>query len=128
MQESDVIIVGAGPYGLSAVAHLRRISGLQVRAFGQPMSFWQNNMPPGMFLRSPWKATHIANPNGKLDLEAYVTACGKPLSKPIPLDRFIDYGRWFQKQVVPDLDSRKIKHVQRNGKGFKLTAEDGEEI
>lgn len=83
-------------------------------------------MPAGMFLRSPWKATHIADPNGTLNLDAYVAACGNHLPKPIPLDRFIDYGRWFQKQGVPDLDSRLINRIQRNAAGFQLTAEDGE--
>ena len=126
MQHHDVIIVGAGPYGLSAAVHLRTIPGLQVRAFGQPMSFWEGNMPAGMFLRSPWEATHIANPKGRLNLEAYVAARGNHLSKPIPLDRFIDYGRWFQEEGVPDLDPRKIQRIERGAKGFQLTAEDGE--
>jgi lysine/ornithine N-monooxygenase len=126
MQHHDVIIVGAGPYGLSTAAHLRTIPGLQVRTFGQPMSFWEGNMPAGMFLRSPWAATHIASPKGRLNLEAYVASRGNHLSKPIPLDRFIDYGRWFQKEGVPDLDPRKIQRIERGTKGFQLTAEDGE--
>jgi FAD-dependent urate hydroxylase len=128
MQHHDVIIVGAGPYGLSAAVHLRTIPGLQMRAFGQPMSFWENNMPAGMFLRSPWEATHIASPKGALNLEAYVAARGDHLSKPIPLDRFIDYGRWFQQKGVPDLDPRKIRRIERSAKGFQLTVEDGEVI
>lgn len=83
-------------------------------------------MPAGMFLRSPWAATHIASPKGRLNLEAYVASRGNHLSKPIPLDRFIDYGRWFQKEGVPDLDPRKIQRIERGTKGFQLTAEDGE--
>jgi hypothetical protein len=67
MQNSvDVVIIGAGPYSLSAAAHLRVVAGLQTRVFGEPMSFWKQNMPAGMFLRSPWSATHIADPNVKL--------------------------------------------------------------
>jgi predicted NAD/FAD-dependent oxidoreductase len=33
----DAAIIGAGPYGLSADAHLRNIAGLNVRVFGKPM-------------------------------------------------------------------------------------------
>ena len=117
MKNYDVVIVGAGPYGLSAAVHLKTIRGLQVRAFGKPMTFWEQNMPAGMFLRSPWKASHIADPNGTLTLDAYVAASGNNLSKPIPLDRFVDYGRWFQKQGVADLDPRNIKRVQRTSSG-----------
>ena len=53
MTACDVAIVGAGPYALSAAAHLRAIKGLDVRVFGEPMSFWRQ-MPIGMCLRSNW--------------------------------------------------------------------------
>jgi len=128
MSSWDVVILGAGPYGLSAAAHLRAIPGLQTRVFGEPMSFWQQNMPAGMLLRSPWDATHIAAPNGALSLDAYVAARGNHLPAPIPLRRFIDYGRWFQRQVAPDLDTRKIAQVDSNGNGFLVKTEDGEVV
>jgi FAD-dependent urate hydroxylase len=126
MQNYDVVIIGAGPYGLSAAVHLQTIRGLQVRAFGKPMTFWEDNMPAGMFLRSPWKASHIADPKGTLTLDAYVTASGNHLAKPIPLGDFVKYGRWFQKQGVADLDPRSITRIQRTSHGFQVTAEDGE--
>src|SRR3954468_21958744 len=67
----DVAIVGAGPYGLSAAAHLRRIRGLEVRLFGEPMLFWEQNMPVGMLLRSKWGASHLSDPDRRLSLDAY---------------------------------------------------------
>ncbi len=70
MTRCDVTIVGAGPYGLSAAAHLRAIKGLEVRVFGEPMCFWARNMPDGMLLRSNWTATQIADPHRALTLEA----------------------------------------------------------
>ena len=45
--------------------------GMVVRVFGEPMSFWEHNMPTGMFLRSNWTATQIADPNSRLTLENY---------------------------------------------------------
>ncbi len=126
MQHWDVVILGAGPYGLSTAAHLQSIRGLRTGIFGESMSFWQRNMPAGMFLRSPWDATHIADPQGTLTLDAYVAARGNHLPAPIPLERFVDYGRWFQSQAAPDVDTRKIAKVEQNGNGFLLKAEDGE--
>jgi thioredoxin reductase len=128
MQKYDVTIIGAGPYGLSTAAHLRKIKGLQMRVFGEPMSFWERNMPVGMLLRSPWEATHIADPDGTLTLDGYTAARGNHLPKPVPLDRFIDYGRWYQRQVVPDLDTRKVQRVETASGSFRLTTEDGEVI
>ena len=72
----DVAIVGAGPYGLSTAAHLRKIPGLNTRVFGETMSFWERHMPAGMLLRSPWSASHIADPKDELTLDAYVAARG----------------------------------------------------
>lgn len=83
-------------------------------------------MPAGMFLRSPWSATHIADPTGAFNLDAYVAARGNHLSRPIPLDRFIDYGHWFQQQIAPALDPRKIRRIELAPDGFQLTTEDSE--
>jgi len=126
MTVCDVAIIGAGPYGLSAAAHLRRVKGLDLRVFGEPMSFWNRNMPIGMLLRSNWTATQIAHPTNSLTLEAYQSACGKQLSAPVPLGEFVQYGLWYQQQAEPDLEQRQIERVEADPSGFLLTFQDGE--
>ncbi len=122
----DVTIVGAGPYGLSAAAHLKRIEGLDVRVFGEPMSFWKNQMPEGMFLRSPYPASNLSDPDAKLTLDAYSARNGAQMPVPIPLDSFVEYGLWFQHQAVRDLDQRRIMRIEGDPKGFRVTLLDGE--
>jgi hypothetical protein len=107
---------------------LRTVKGLDVHAFGEPMSFWERNMPVGMLLRSGWAASHLADLNNSLTLDAYKTASGKQFSSPVPLDCFLSYGQWFQRQVAPDLDSRKVARVERDAKGFRLTLVEGEPV
>lgn len=126
MTRCDVAILGAGPYGLSAAAHLSTIKGLDVHTFGEPMSFWQRHMPVGMLLRSGWAATHIASPNQTLTLDAYKAATSNHFSSPVPLDRFIDYGLWYQRRTVPDVDRRKIIRIESRANGFALILEKGE--
>ena len=58
----DVAIIGAGPYGLSLAAHLRR-TGLSLRIFGHPMRAWLE-MPKGMFLKSEGFASNLYDPDG----------------------------------------------------------------
>src|SRR6202521_4959781 len=128
MTKCDVAIIGAGPYGLSATAHLRKVKGLDVHTFGEPMFFWERNMPTGMLLRSGWAASHIADPNQSLTLEGDNAARRNHFSSPVPLDCFGDYGRWYQRQAIPDLDRRKIARVESDAKGFRLILEKGETV
>ncbi len=128
MTKCDVAIIGAGPYGLSATAHLRTVNGLDVHTFGEPMSFWERNMPMGMLLRSGWAASHIADPNQSLTLDSYRAASGNHFSSPVPLDRFVNYGHWYRNHAVPNLDQRKIARVEPTADGFRLVLEVGETI
>src|SRR5579872_437282 len=128
MATCDVTIIGAGPYGLSAAAHLRTIRGLDVLVFGEPMSFWERHMPRGMYLRSNWTATRIADPKRSLTLEAFQAASSSRFSAPVPLERFTEYGQWYQRNAVPDLDRRKIARIESNSNGFRVTLDDGEAL
>lgn len=127
MTACDVAIVGAGPYALSAAAHLRAIKGLDVRVFGEPMSFWRQ-MPAGMFLRSNWTATHIADPHRSLTLEEYQAATGDRLSLPVPLDHFIQYGLWYQRRAVPDLVHQKVVRIESSPSGLMAFLADGRAV
>jgi cation diffusion facilitator CzcD-associated flavoprotein CzcO len=122
--DTNVAIIGAGPYGLAAAAHLRR-AGVEVRVIGEPMSFWQNNMPAGLLLRSNWTATCIAEYEGELSLDSFRAATGADFGSPVPLDRFVDYGMWVQQQVAPDVDRRLVQTLETGPGGFKLTFADG---
>jgi thioredoxin reductase len=122
MDETAVAVLGAGPHGLAATAHLRR-AGEEVRIFGEPMSFWRT-MPAGMLLRSNWTATCIAEYDGPLALDSYLAETGGKVTKPVPLDEFIAYGTWVQSKVAPDVDNRWVKRVAAAGDGFVLTLAD----
>ena len=124
----DVAIVGAGPYGLATAAHLRKDDRLEVRVFGEPMSFWNERMPVGMLLRSPYVACNIADPDDALTLDAYQAANGNGVVPPVPLDRFVDYGLWIQRRVAPDVDQRWVSAVERRNGSFSLTLADGETV
>lgn len=123
----NVTVMGAGPYGLSAATYLKA-AGVERRVFGDPMSFWANQMPAGMCLRSSWDASHIADPKAELTLNIYRDRNGNHIGKPIPLDRFVDYGKWYQRQAVPDLETRQVRSVELDPRGFRVSMTDGEEF
>lgn len=123
----NVTIIGAGPYGLSAASYLKE-AGIEARIFGEPMSFWEKQMPVGMCLRSNLGASHIADPNQKLTLDEYCRQNGGQISKPIPLALFSNYGHWFQRHAVPRVDRRSVRSVELVSGGFKLVLDDSEEF
>jgi thioredoxin reductase/predicted ATP-grasp superfamily ATP-dependent carboligase len=123
----EVAIVGAGPYGLSSAAFLRD-AGVGVRLFGEPMGYWRGHMPRGMLLRSRWRSSHIADPHRALTLQAFEQDHGVQLAEHVPVERFIDYGLWFQRHVAPDVDERRVERVARFNGGFKLQLDDGDEV
>ncbi len=125
--DCDVAIIGAGPYGLSAGVHLKA-KGLAVQVFGEPMEFWAKKMPEGMLLRSPRVASNLSDPNRAFTLEAYETASKREPRAPLPLDTFVDYGKWFRLQLGSDLDQRTVLRIDRDQSGFRITLQDGKEI
>jgi FAD-dependent urate hydroxylase len=123
----EVAIIGAGPYGLSAAAFLRE-AGVAARIFGEPMGYWRRHMPRGMLLRSRWRSSHIAAPGQSLTLSAFEQDRGGTLRDHIPIERFIDYGLWYQQQVAPDLEQRRVERLGSSNGGFDLRLEDGETV
>ena len=123
VSDCEVVVIGAGPYGLSAAAHLKA-KGLAVRVFGKPMDFWATKMPAGMLLRSPRVASNISDPNHAHALEAYEAATGTPARAPLPLSTFVEYGQWFQRQLIGDIDTREVASIERDGRGFRTVLVD----
>ena len=128
MERCDVAIIGAGPYGLSAATYLQQLKGLDVRLFGEPMSFWERSMPEEMQLRSPWAGSHIADPGNRLTLDVYRSLNGnRQFEYPIPLKDFVKYGSWIHRQLQC-ADTRKISQLDSCPNGYQLTFEHGDTL
>jgi cation diffusion facilitator CzcD-associated flavoprotein CzcO len=124
---SQVAIIGAGPYGLAAAAHLRA-ANVECIVFGEAMEFWDKQMPEAMLVRSIREASHIADPQRARTLDRYLAA--EKIDAPQPLSRkeFVRYGKWFQRHVAPDLDPRRVREIEATERGFRLRFEDESEM
>jgi cation diffusion facilitator CzcD-associated flavoprotein CzcO len=126
LTRATTVIIGAGPYGLSAAAHLKA-AGVSTVVFGRPMEFW-NGMPQGMFLKSPWSASSLSDPDRAFSLDRYARTLRIDRADPIPLNLFIEYTNWFRQRLVADVDPTYVANVRRNGAGFDLDLADGRRL
>lgn len=125
--ETDLLIVGAGPFGLSLAAYAQDL-GIDYTIAGKPMGFWQSNMPRDMFLRSncDW---HL-DPMGTDTIDAYLRTLGKarPDVEPLSLVFFLEYAAWFQTQKgIRSLDVL-VEALTKNGGLFSATLTDGRQV
>lgn len=123
--DTDVAVVGAGPYGLSLAAFLRE-RGVDFRIFGSPMRSWLQ-MPEGMFLKSLGFATNIYTPAGLLSFVDYCRERGLESFEPCAIADFARYGLWAQPQAVPGLEQEDVTGLAAvpDG-GFELALSTGE--
>ena len=128
MGTADVVIVGAGPYGLSLAAHLAA-SDVDVLVFGPSMKTWRDGMPAGMKLKSEGFASSLSDPDGSYTLAHYCREHGIAYAEsgwPVPVEVFATYGQAFARRFVPQLDERKVTRVARSGQDFTVELDDHE--
>lgn len=122
-----VAVVGAGPFGLSVAAHLRR-AGVDVRIFGHPMSRWRWQMPRDMLLKSEGCGSNLSDPAGAHTLERYCRDEGLPYgdwAKPVSRETFTRYALEFQRRLVPDVEEVLVEAIDGTTNGFALRLQDG---
>ena len=125
--DAPVAVIGAGPHGLAAVAHLRS-AGIPTIAFGKTLEFWRETMPAGMLLRSPRRASSISSPGDGLSLDHWGQDRHCEIAENLPLEHFVDYGDWYAQRAVGDLDTRVVHAVERRNGHFQLELSGGDSV
>ena len=125
--DAPVAVIGAGPHGLAAVAHLRA-AGIPTIAFGKTLEFWRETMPAGMLLRSPRRASSISSPGEGLSLDHWGEERRCEIAENLPLEHFVDYGDWYAQRAVSDLDTRLVQGIERRNGHFQLELSGGDSV
>ena len=129
-RKTDLLIVGAGPFGLAMAAYAKHL-GIEHLVVGKSMGFWKANMPKGMYLRSAcdW---HL-DPLNVDTIEKFVGTKGLSTKdvEPLSLEFYLSYSRWFQEQkripVLPAL-VRKLDWNESEPFRFRAVLDNGEHV
>jgi FAD-dependent urate hydroxylase len=131
VSSTDVVVIGAGPNGLSVGAHLRD-AGVEHRVFGNTMGAWQSNMPAGMMLKSEPYASNISAPSTGFLARDYCNQAQEAYHDrvfPLSREQFVGYGSWFANQLVPDVEETEITSLSKSPSGgFSLQTANGEHV
>ena len=123
MGVTDVLVIGAGPFGLSISAHLRN-RGVEHMIVGRPMDTWRAHMPLGLFLKSEPYGSAMSSATPGYDIATYSKLHGfddyVDRVGPLSLERFLGYADWFTDQLVPEVRDVTVKSVTPADGGFAV--------
>jgi cation diffusion facilitator CzcD-associated flavoprotein CzcO len=127
MSKRLVVIVGAGPYGLSLAAHLAA-QKVEHRIFGNPMLFWSRIAEAGgeRYLKSFCFGTNISSPTPGSTFADYSIPRGLETFEPCTIRDFAAYGLWFQKKNVGWVEPVEVERVSKTYNGFEIVLSNGE--
>ena len=127
MSDTHLLVIGAGPYAYAAAAHASA-RGVRTHVVGRPMSFWREQMPADMYLRSGRDWTLDAD--GVHSFEAYLEdlGAGPDEHDPIPISVFLGYTEWLRRQKGLEVHEVLVESLAAGEGGFEAVLDDGSSI
>lgn len=127
MGKKQLLIIGAGPYGLATAAYAKH-RGLDFLLLGEPMGFWKHHMPKGMFLRTSIRE-HL-DPLNIHTFNSFIEEKGitKKEANPIPVELFLDYAQWFRAEAGIQAELSFVSELRSIDGVFEARLDNGRSI
>ncbi|HLY66171.1 MAG TPA: NAD(P)-binding domain-containing protein [Chloroflexota bacterium] len=128
-QSTELLIIGAGPYGLSMASYAKQ-AGLDYRLQGKPMELWEEHTPRQMTLATFYE-TSLKDPARAATLMRYCALNGIPVpeGRASPSrELFLRYARWWIAEAGLESDGRHVKRLAHGEGAFEATLDGGARI
>lgn len=126
--ETQVLVVGAGPYGVG-IAQALWERGLGVVVVGKPFELWYRHTLDAMDLRSDLNASEIYSRDGRYRLADFARAHGEaPLPARLPVAVYRRYLRWVEGRLPFTLEATRVETLERIDDHFVAELDDGRRI
>lgn len=129
--DTDVLIIGAGPYGLSLASHLRFL-GIPFEIAGTPMALWKPELMPLRQMRSTLAKSCPSNPEGTGILESWVAHHVPDIAKrklrTLFSTEYVAFMRAFANHFDIAADEAHVEAVEQGSRGFRARLANGRTI
>ncbi|WP_160058227.1 NAD(P)-binding domain-containing protein [Alkalicoccus saliphilus] len=128
--KKKVIIIGAGPYGISLAYELWR-KDISFEIIGQPFDLWMKHTMPKMAIRSDRHSSEIYSKDKAFDLTKFIyrhepKQAKKILKDRLPSELYRDYLRDVLEKLPFPIKKEKVVDVQKTTRSFVCRTESGE--
>ena len=120
-----ILIVGAGPYGLSLANYMSEM-GLEFKIIGKPMELWRKHTFTEAALRSEMATSEIAHPQNAYSIQNFRTENGLDIGKSserINVREYRKYVDWVLAQVPYDIQQDYLANLSQESTHFQAELE-----
>ncbi|MBT3228416.1 MAG: NAD(P)-binding domain-containing protein [Candidatus Marinimicrobia bacterium] len=123
-----VLIVGAGPYGLS-LANYMSAMGQEFKIIGKPMELWKKHTFSDASLRSEMATSEIAHPQNAYSIQNFRSQNGLDIGKSserINVREYRQYVDWVLAAIPYKIQPEYLSNLSQRGDCFQAELESGE--
>ncbi|MCH7851835.1 MAG: SidA/IucD/PvdA family monooxygenase [Candidatus Marinimicrobia bacterium] len=128
MEHTPILIIGAGPYGLSLANYLAH-RGRRFIIAGRTMELWKEHTFDNMRLRSDYPTSVIKHPEDLFSFQRFCAGSARSLDRlqgQLPVSIFREYIDWCLAQLDYTVREQYVTDIQSNGAGFQVELESGD--
>jgi len=130
--KTKIMIVGAGPYGVS-IANTLWEKGVPFQIAGHAFSLWHHHTHDTMAIRSDWHTSEIDSPSRKYHFgeflrNHYPYEADELLKERIPIEVFRNYLKQVERQLPYDIIQEEVISLKHENPRFLLETDGGIQV